>query len=128
MPVLASSQTTYPTKLIISGDTVCAISIRQVRTINVAYVDFVFYKALSDSFRVMLKQQDFIIRESNKLTATYDNQLQIKQAVIDNSRAEISNYKILDMKSTKQKRWLKIQRNGLAVAVGILALKVIFLK
>lgn len=122
------SQTTYPSKLIVGHDTVCAISLKQVRTINVAYVDLGFYKALSDSFRVILNQQEFIIKEQQKLTNTYDTQLRTKQSIIDNSRAEIVNYTLLNKKSQTQIKWLKVQRNCLAIGVAILALKIIFLK
>ncbi len=128
MPVLLFSQTIspskYPQKIFLNGDTVCAISLFQVKQMNLSFIDLRFYRSLSDSFRVINKQQDFLVKEQDKLINACGDQLKIKQGIIDTKGLQIMDLKLLDKTNTRKIKWLSVQRNVLAVAVLVAAVKI----
>lgn len=124
MSLLAYSQETYP-KLILQGsDTLCVLTIPQVKKLNLTFVDLEFNKSLSDTFRIINKRLDFVVNKQSQLISNYENQLLLKNKVIENLDEVSEMYKTLDKKNSRKIKFLKIQRNILSVVVGVSILKI----
>lgn len=114
----------YPCKKIIDFDTVCCLSINQVRQVNLTYVDLDYYHSLSDTLNSNLDKLKFITNEQDQLINLQKSDMIIKQSIIDNQMLQIVKYISLDKKSHRQIQWLKVQRNVLAIGVGVAILKI----
>lgn len=122
------SQETYP-KLILSGsDTLCVLTIPQVKKLNIAFVNLEFNKSLADTFRIMNKRLDFLVNKQVQLISNYENQLLLKSKAIDSMGEVNSMYKDLDIKNTRKIKFLRLQRNVLAVGVAVAILKIFVFK
>ncbi len=111
------AQTKYPYKSFINGDTVCILSIPQVTKLNLSFIKLDFETQLADSFRVILNKQNELIQFKDSKIITYDNLIKINQKVINNDESRIVIYKELDLINQRKIKWLRVQRNVLAIAV-----------
>lgn len=123
---LTYSQNDWPKKILIGKDTLVAITIPQVKQMNMAFADLDFYKQLSDTFRLLNKYQEMTINKQGQIVSNYDSQLSLKQSVINNDQQVIFNFKELDKANNKKISWLKLQRNGLLI-ISVATLAKIFL-
>lgn len=119
MNLLTYSQETYP-KLILQGkDSLCLLTMPQVKRINIAFVNLDFKTALSDTFRALNKRLDFVVNKQVQLIGSYENQLELKNRVISSSDEVITTYKKLDKSNNRKIKVLKVQRFILILSVGI---------
>lgn len=122
------AQTKYPYKSFLNGDTVCVLSLKNVKQINLTFVRLDFQEALTDSFRVISKEQQATITLQDANISSYKSDMKIKQNIIENDHVIIDVYKTLDSKNQRQIRFLKLERNILAIAVGVAILKIFVFK
>jgi len=108
--LLTYSQETYPKLILHGNDSLCLLTIPQVKRINIAFINLDFKTALSDTFRALNKRLDFVINKQVQLIGSYENQLELKNRVISSSEEVITTYKKLDKSNNRKIKVLKIQR------------------
>jgi hypothetical protein len=118
------AQSKYPTKLFISQDTVIAILPTQLTKINVAFVQLDGCLEMQDTLKYIVAKQDFAIKAQKKLITNRDEQLVISADMLKGQDNIILDYKNVYKRDQLQIKWLKVQRNTLAVAVIAFAAKV----
>lgn len=118
------AQTKYPYKSFIYPDTICVLSLKNVQQLNLSFVKLDFQRTLTDSFRVIIHNQNNTIKLQDINASSYKSDMKIKQNIIDNSLVTIGVFKDLDKKNQRQIKFLKLQRTilfGLVVAGAIKA-------
>jgi hypothetical protein len=128
MPIWSYSQVAYPKLIKLNEDSVCVLTIGQLKKINIEFAELDFYHELSDTLKSLNRKKDFIIGKQNELISNNDSQLRIKQDIIDTQTVQVSNLKMIDKYSQRQINGLKLQRNGLAVLIGVAVLKIFVFK
>jgi len=118
------AQVKYPARLFISPDTIIAILPAQLTKINVSFVQLDACNEMRDTLKSIVSKQDFAIKAQQKLITNRDEQLAISVDMIKGQDVIILDYKKVYTKNKRQIRWLKIQRNTLAVVVLVAALKI----
>lgn len=118
------AQVIYPRKIYIAPDTIVGITTDQVKKLNLAFVQLDFQKSLADSFRVIIKEQTNTIKLQDINISSYKSDMKIKQNIIDNDLGIIKNYKLLDQSSQRKTKFLRLQRNVLAIAVAVAIVKI----
>ena len=108
IPMSLYSQEKYPKKLIIGNDTVVAISVPQLRTMNSVFVDLNEYKVKVDTLSYLvnlykdltinlnekISTQDSIISRKNLLINTYSDMNDDNLAVIKSLNSKVRRTKI----------------------------------
>jgi len=120
IPLLAICQQDYPQKIVWNKDTVCIISISQVKKVNSTFIKLDFQKELNDSLFKLNRMLLLAVNKQKQITSSYESQLQIKKEVIELNNEFIDQLKIREEKALKQNKLLKWQRNGLLVISVIL--------
>jgi hypothetical protein len=128
MQLCVTSQNVYPVKKYINGDTVVLFNTRQTWAIDSSLIRLDECHVLSDTLNSLVRKRDFIIGKQNNLIANHDSQLRLKQDIIDNQMMQVVDLKHLDKYNKGQIKFLKLQRNGLAVLVGVAVLKIFVFK
>lgn len=115
----------YPTKLFVPpSDTIIAITIPQMKIINISYVKLDECKELIDTLKSIVHKQQFAINVQQSAINNYTRQLQISNDIIKNQDTLLGGYRKLDKKNQTQIKLLKIERNTLAIGALILLAKV----
>lgn len=117
---IANSQNVYPKKLTINGDTVVAITIPQLRKLNLMFVNTDYLKEMNDTLNSQNKNYGIAVSKFTSLTASYENQLKIRKGQIDEQNAIIENYKKMDKKWNRKVKLLRWERNILAISTAML--------
>lgn len=127
MTKLSFSQNSYPAKVVINNDTVCAISIAQIDSINLTYVHLQECNELVDTLESTIlnygkldSTQKSIIHVQEEQIIELQNENNIKDIIIKNDDKIIETL-------TKDNKCLKLQRNILVGVAGILILTTLFL-
>ena len=117
------SQDGYPKKIVIDKDTVCAVTIAQLDSINKEHIDKKECYELRDSLNSQIRnhivyendQRQIIINQDKELYAK-NNIIQQKDVIIDSSDKLLKNQE-------RKIKWLKFQRTFfpiLGIAIGII--------
>lgn len=83
---------------------------------------------LSDTLRSIVDKQDFAIKAQQKVIANKDEQLTLSADMLKGQDLIIYDYKKVYKKNERQIKFLKLQRNCLAIAVAVAAIKIFFVK
>lgn len=125
IPMSLYSQEKYPKKLIIGNDTVVAISVPQLRTINSVFVDLNEYKVKVDTLSYLVNLYKDLTVNLNEKISTQDSIISRKNLLI-NTYSDMNDDNLAVIKSLNSKvRRTKIKAftiGGLGVAVGITGL------
>lgn len=125
IPMSLYSQEKYPKKLIIGNDTVVAISVPQLRTINSVFVDLNEYKVKVDTLNYLVNLYKDLTVNLNEKISTQDSIISRKNLLI-NTYSDMNDDNLAVIKSLNSKvRRTKIKAftiGGLGVAVGITGL------
>lgn len=120
MSNLSYSQGIYPRKIIIGKDTVIAISVQQMKDINIAYLSLQEcqdinsqYRAYLDSANTALSVQDTIIYNLQSKISLYKIAVTDRDTVIVRQQQQIAS----DKKEIKR---LKVHKGILAIVDAIL--------
>lgn len=124
MPALNFCQGTYPRLVKIGEDSVCAITISQMKSINVTYVNLDACNEMRDTLKSIVGKQGFAIKAQQKLLTNKDEQLALSADMLKGQDIIILDYKKVYKRDQRQIKWLNIQRSTLAVAVIAFAAKV----
>lgn len=109
------AQTGWPRKLLIDKDTIIGFTPIQLRIANYVRADKIFYRNLSDSLSKGIKKLTFINDKQNQLINEYKSDSLVKEVMITNLDKINKNFIELDKKNQRQIKWLKLQRNTLAI-------------
>lgn len=122
MTKLSISQTGYPKKVIIGKDTVCAVTVAQLDSINSTYVDLDECRELTDSLNSQIKNQDKRAVKQADALANAEHQVDNLTYINEELTNTVDrNEKMIKLKDNRIK-WLKVQRVVLAtVAVVVTA-------
>lgn len=113
-------QVNYPQKSIINNDTVCIITIDQVKKINTTFIELDQYKELNDTANSRLITYIKLVDNNTDLIKSLESESKVKDQLILQQKGLIDNKKN-ELKIQEGKTlWLKIQRNALIVVSGIL--------
>lgn len=125
IPMSLYSQEKYPKKLIIGNDTVVAISVPQLRTMNSVFVDLNEYKVKVDTLSYLVNLYKDLTTNLNEKISTQDSIISRKNLLI-NTYSDMNDDNLAVIKSLNSKvRRTKIKAftiGGLGVAVGITGL------
>lgn len=125
IPMSLYSQEKYPKKLIIGNDTVVAISVPQLRTMNSVFVDLNEYKVKVDTLNYLVNLYKDLTVSLNEKISTQDSIISRKNLLI-NTYSDMNDDNLAVIKSLNSKvRRTKIKAftiGGLGVAVGITGL------
>lgn len=125
MSQLAISQTDYPKKAVIDGDTVCILSIKQTRTLNNVYIDRDECLELKDSLNSQISNYDTLVADQKAIISSQDRANNINESIILQKDIIIKTDSITMKKQNRKIGWLKLQRNvlgGVAVlSTGVIA-------
>lgn len=125
IPMSLYSQEKYPKKLIIGNDTVVAISVPQLRTMNSVFVDLNEYKVKVDTLSYLVNLYKDLTVSLNEKISTQDSIISRKNLLI-NTYSDMNDDNLSVIKSLNSKvRRTKIKAftiGGLGVAVGITGL------
>lgn len=123
--LLSISQTVYPKKAVIDNDTVCIISIEQVKTLNKVFIDKDECLELKDSLNSQIKTYDALVGEQKKIISAQDERIAINKNIIAEKDTIIESDEKLLKKQNRKLGWLKLQRTVLAVSTLILGITLI---
>lgn len=87
------SQEGYPKKIVIDGDTLCAITIDQVRKLNFVYIKDDFLKEMNDTLVVQNERYKSLSNKYSDLVKEYEVTMNLRKQVISEQDTIISNYK-----------------------------------
>jgi hypothetical protein len=125
IPMSLYSQEKYPKKLIIGNDTVVAISVPQLRTMNSVFVDLNEYKVKVDTLSYLVNLYKDLTINLNEKISTQDSIISRKNLLI-NTYSDMNDDNLAVIKSLNSKvRRTKIKAftiGGLGVSVGITGL------
>lgn len=129
---LSISQAGYPRKIVISKDTLCAITIPQVDSVNKAFVNRDECYELRDSLFSQIGTYEALVGNQRATIEYQDKELDLKNKIIAQKDTIIQSdaNKIQELKDEKNKfenkiKWLKFQRMLYPVAgivVGVLTM------
>jgi len=112
MPVLATSQTNYPKKIVLGSDTVIALTDFQMRVINGSFVKLDYLDSLCKLHVFLIGKQDSII----SLKTTQISQLRIDANNLADSTIKYKDkYLIADTK--KHKRNIELLAAGVLISI-----------
>ncbi len=114
-PLLNYSQKTWPQIQVIDADTVCIISIDQVKKINRIFIDRVECNEIKDSLNLVIDNYGILVEKKDDLLFLQDKQIEIQDNIIGKQGRIVANDSIVIRGRDKKVRWLKVQRNGLVV-------------
>lgn len=121
---LLCSQNVYPKKVVINSDTLCLITIAQVKHIDKTFLELDKQAEMNDSLASMIRMYKSAFTTSDLLEKSLRSQILLK----DQSMIELD--KIIDNDGRIQKNdarhiaWLKLQRNTFVVAIAVAAVKI----
>lgn len=132
MTKLVISQGGYPKKIVINKDTLCAITIPQVDSVNKAFVNLDECNELKDSLFAQISTYDALVNNQRATIKYQDKELDLKNKIIGEKDVIIQSdaNKIKELKEEKNKfenkiKWLKFQRTLypiLGVVVGVVTM------
>ena len=76
------SQEGYPKKIVIDGDTLCAITIDQVRKLNFVYIKDDFLKEMNDTLVVQNERYKSLSNKYSDLVKEYEVTMNLRKQVI----------------------------------------------
>lgn len=115
---LSFSQEDYPKKVIIDKDTVCAITIPQLDSINTFIVDLDECRELKDSLNSELSTYAKLVSGQKDVIASQEKEINIQKGIVAEKDVIIDSDTKLLKKNNRQVQWLKIQRTvfgGIAI-------------
>lgn len=122
------SQDGYPRKIIIDKDTVCALTIPQVDSINIIIVNLDQCHELNDSLNSELANYGDLVNEQKLVIDSKDKELIIQKKIVSAKDSII----VLDEKIIKghdrKVTWLKVQRTALTGIAIALTSYIIYIK
>ena len=110
MTKLSISQTGYPKKVIIGKDTVCAVTIAQLDTINSTYVDLDECRELTDSLKSEIKNQDTRSKKQTEALDNAEHQVDNLTYINEELTSTVKNNEEIIKLKDKKITWLKVQR------------------
>lgn len=122
------SQTGYPRKILINKDTLVVLTTPQLKKVNMTFVRLDFFREMNDTLNSIISSYKTALSTQSDLNSSLQKQIDLKQTIIIQEEAVISNYKITEKKLERQMKWLKVQRNTFFVTTVILAAKVFLFK
>lgn len=95
-----------------------------MKSINVTYATLDACQEMTDTLKSIVSKQSFAITAQKKVIANRDEQLAISADMIKGQDIIILDYKKVYKRDQRQIKFLKLERNTLAVAVIAFAAKV----
>ncbi len=92
------------------------------------FVRLDFFREMNDTLNSIISSYKTALSTQSDLNSSLQKQIDLKQTIIIQEEAVISNYKITEKKLERQMKWLKVQRNTFFVTTVILAAKVFLFK
>lgn len=126
--LLGISQVAYPKKVVIDNDTVCIVSIPQIKIVNKVFIDRDELRELNDSLNSELSNYRDLAEGQKQIIITQDQQKEIKDKIILEKDVIIQSDEKLAKKQNRQIGWLKLQRNVLAISALVLSVTLVILK
>jgi hypothetical protein len=121
------SQSEYPKLYVLNNDTFCLLTIDQVNTVNVSFVRLDGCNMMVDTLNKLVLQQDVAIKHYQELSNEQDNKMLLQQRILAEQDKQIGLYDKEAKKNKRKIKWLKFQRNALAVVAAVLAVKIFVL-
>lgn len=118
--LLNYSQKTWPQIQLIDSDTVCVISIDQVKVINKTFSDKDECEEMNDSLFSQIISYVELIDKTRGLVASQDRRIEIQHTIIDKKDIIISNTEAENAKNKKKIKFLKLQRGIASGIIGVL--------
>ena len=128
MSLYSFCQTGYPRLMVIDKDTIVALTIPQLKKVNISFVKLDFQKEMNDTLNSIISSYKQAIETQKHLNASYENQISLKNGIIVEDDAIRSHSKKIELKQTRQIKWLKIQRTTFLAATAILVAKILLFK
>lgn len=129
---LSISQAGYPKKIVINKDTLCALTIPQVDSVNKAFVTRDECYELRDSLFSQIGTYDALVNNQRATIKYQDKEIDLKNKIIAQKDTIIKSdeNKIAELKGEKNKfenkiKWLKFQRTIFPIAgivIGVLTM------
>lgn len=116
--LLSFSQQSFPKKLVIDRDTVCVISIDQLRLINGVFVDRDECNEVSSLLNSQIRRYEDLVTKQDSLLMSSQRQVTLQEGVIEEKDRWIFNDGVIIKKHDKKIKFLKFQRFGLSVICG----------
>lgn len=89
----ATCQEGYPKKIVIDGDTLCAVTIDQVRKLNFVYIKDDFLKEMNDTLTVQNNRYKSLSNKYADLAKEYEVTMNLRKQVISEQDNIIAGYK-----------------------------------
>lgn len=118
---LSFSQEGYPRKIIIDKDTVCAITIAQVDSVNKAFVNNDKCNEEKDSLNSQINNYETLVEGQDRVIASQGKEIEIQKNISAEKDTIIASDEKLLKKQNRQVKWLKLQRNVLAGVVALIS-------
>jgi len=112
----AISQDGYPKKIVIDGDTLCAVTIDQVRKLNFVYIKDDFLKEMNDTLNSQNLKYKNLNNKYSDLLKEYQVNTELRRQVVKEQDAIINNYKKMDKKQKRKIIFLRWERNIISAA------------
>jgi ABC-type maltose transport system permease subunit len=122
------SQNDLVHKVIIGTDTGMWIPQAKIKNLNIQFARLDYFKEMCDSLKKLSYTLSLEVSHQKDLIYNYDQQISLQQKEIGNQYKEIQDYKDLDKSNQNKVKWLKLQRNVLAVAVIVAVMKIYVFK
>lgn len=116
---LSISQTGYPKLVLINSDTVCAVTIVQLDSINAEHINLLECRELKDSLDSQFKVCEDLVKDQKEIISSQEKEIKIQKDITGEKDKLIVIEEEKNKKLERKAKWLKLQRNILAVAVVV---------
>lgn len=117
---LVFCQTSYPNKVVIDGDTICQITIPQLKKVNECFVRVEYLQQLNDTLEAEQEQFYDALSRSMLIEQSLVKQVDALEKQKMLLHGMVSDYEKEVEKKDKKIKWLKIQRNTFAVTTVVI--------
>lgn len=111
------SQTGYPKLVLINSDTVCAVTIAQLDSINAEHINLMECRELKDSLDSQFKVCEDLVKDQKEIISSQDKEIKIQKDITGEKNKLLAIEEDRNKKLERKAKWLKLQRNILTVAV-----------
>lgn len=125
---LSISQQGYPRKIVIDKDTVCAITIPQLDSVNIAYVNSDQCHELNDSLNSELLNYGDLVQQQKLIISSKDKELAIQKKISLTQDSIIVIDKAIIKGHDRKVTWLKTQRTILLGVCVVVTSYIIYMK
>lgn len=114
-------QSAFPRKAVIGNDTVCILSIEQVKIVDKVFIDRDECYELRDSLGSQIKNYGILVGQQKEVIASLDKEIEVTNKIVAEKNLILLSDEKLLKKQNRQVKWLRLQRNvltGVVVVAG----------